>query len=181
MYQQQAAKILPNLLHQSIAAGQNPAITLTSGSMAPLLRPGDQIVLRETAVANLQPGDIVTLHDPIGLLTHRFWRADNQHIWTRGDRPLSFDPPADHEQLIGQVIARRRHQRQLDLTTGAGNWLNRHLTKLNDWDYRWNNKTKTPRPAWQRRPVRGIIFIWSTLITILIGELMAKHQPQNPL
>lgn len=131
------ARMLAELLRESMARGDQPALTLTSDSMAPLLRTGDQIRIAPAAVDGLQPGDIVTFiddSDAVQLMTHRFWgsvrQADQTLIVTRGDRPLWFDRPFMAGRLVGRAVARLRHGRELRLDTGSGGWLNRRLAGL---------------------------------------------------
>lgn len=129
--------MLAELLRESMARGDQPALTLTSDSMAPLLRTGDQIRIAPAAVDALQPGDIVTFiddSDAVQLMTHRFWgsvrQADQTLIVTRGDRPLWFDRPFGAGRLVGRAVARLRDGRELRLDTGSGARLNRRLAGL---------------------------------------------------
>lgn len=126
---------LTALLRDSLQNGRQPYLTVTSNSMAPLIRAGDRIIIT-AAGANLQPGDILTFETSSGLLTHRFWgflpgngREQPQFI-TRGDKPLWFDPPLEPAHLVGRVCARQRGERLLDLEKGRGRWLNHHLAWL---------------------------------------------------
>ena len=118
------------MLQQSMAQGQTPFLTVTSDSMAPLLKTGDQIGLEPTAVSQLRPGDIITLAPKGDILTHRFWSLEMGQIRTRGDRLLLFDPLWPPDCLLGRVIVRRRNGRSLSFTSGRGQRLNRHLARL---------------------------------------------------
>lgn len=135
--------ILADILRESMSQGQFPGITLTSNSMYPLLKTGDRISIEAVAPSDLQYGDIITLIDDSDrsqLLTHRFWgkQLDKNKWWllTRGDRPLEFDTPFAASNLVGRVIDRQRNQRQLNLQTGSGAWLNGWLTKVAAADLR---------------------------------------------
>lgn len=132
---------LADLLRQSLAQGQHPLLTITSNSMLPLLRRGDQVRLEAVTLAQLQPGDIITTVQPTYLLTHRFWGGNTDtgslRLYTRGDRSWQFDPPADSANLLGRVQGRCRGVRCLSLQTGRGQQLNRQLTRLAAWEWRW--------------------------------------------
>jgi hypothetical protein len=122
------------LLQRSMAEGQKPYVTITSGSMAPLFRPGDQIQLEQVDAGQLRRGDVITLGGENAFLTHRYWGvvevSGEARLLTRGDRLLAFDSPHSPSRLIGRVIARRRDGRRLSLETGPGSWLHRRLVSL---------------------------------------------------
>lgn len=68
------------------------SMTVLTGSMRPLLQPGDVVVDRMIAPASARPGDIVTFHDPNRggkLVTHRVRfisrRGAMVDVVTRGD------------------------------------------------------------------------------------------------
>lgn len=131
------AYVIADLLRESMARGEQPALTLTSNSMYPLLKVGDQIRIEPAAAAALQPGDVVTFinaSDPSQLMTHRYWGSVQQNgrrvLMMRGDRPACFDPPCAAADLVGRVVARCRNGRDLNLESGSGRWLNRQLAGL---------------------------------------------------
>ncbi|MEW5988391.1 MAG: hypothetical protein AB1791_17310 [Chloroflexota bacterium] len=132
--------LLADLLLTSIDQGKRPQLTIATRSMVPLLRPGDQVCLGPADLQALQVGDLIAVAAPARLLIHRYWGptvvAGQRHLLTRGDRPLTFDPPWPADCLVGQVIARRRGQRRLWLTHGRGRWLNRWLARLSALELR---------------------------------------------
>ncbi len=136
--------VLAAMLRESMQLGQKPNLTLTSNSMSPLLKSGDQVTIQPVLNAQLQTGDIITVidsHDTTQLLTHRYWGTAHRHesvqVITRGDRPLFFDPPISPEKIVGMVILRRRNGRILNLQQGKGKWLNRQLTALAALEIKW--------------------------------------------
>lgn len=182
------ARVLADLLRESMARGEQPALTLTSDSMAPLLKTGDQIRIAAATPAALRPGDIVTFVAAGGsqLMTHRFWgtlQQDGQTaLVTRGDRPLQFDAPFAADRLVGHVVARLRHGRELRLDAGAGAWLNSRLTALarhdmarlagvgpDRLDQMVATAARTPRPA--QRLVHRTLFAAAVLLTALVGAV----------
>lgn len=151
------AALLASMLQESMQRGETPSLTLTSDSMLPLLRRGDQVQVEPVTAAQLRPGDVVTLvdeRDRTQLLTHRYWgriaQDDGRTLVTRGDRPLWFDPPCPERNLVGRVMARRRDGRYLSLEDGAGAWLNRRLAWLAQVEMRWLTGA---RPAALSAPV----------------------------
>ena len=98
---------LVTLLRAGMDRGHFPCLTVTSHSMMPLLRVGDQVCLEPVSIEQLQAGDIITIATASGLLTHRYYgRLPPQQHLTRGDRPLHFDSPWPAQALVGRVIRR---------------------------------------------------------------------------
>jgi hypothetical protein len=132
--------LISDLLRQSMEEGRTPYLNVISDSMSPLIISGDQVQISSASRDSLNIGDIVVMQGSKELLTHRFWcliTVDHQvQIITKGDRPQHFDHPHDAGTLVGLVTARRRNQRQMDFTQGAGKWLNRLLTTLARLDSR---------------------------------------------
>lgn len=179
---------LPAILRDSLEKGQQPRLTVTSGSMAPLIQVGDQVILEAVQPEQLKPGDIITLSSPQGLLTHRLWAVqflpEAQTVLTRGDRPLVFDPVWPVSAVVGRVCARSRGQRQLSLQTGAGQWLNRHLAALARWEYRRISgsqevliqRIEPIRPTFQVKMLHRFCIAWALLITSSINLAARTNQ-----
>jgi hypothetical protein len=130
----QNLQTVSTLLREALSKGKTPYLTVTSNSMSPLLRRGDQIGLSFCQIENLTAGDLVVMTGGEQLTTHRFWGTYERdgRIWllTRGDRPLIFDPPWTAEQYLGRAAVRRRDKRSLWLDHGTGGWLNARLNQL---------------------------------------------------
>ena len=169
-----------SLVQRTLQDGRQITLTVSSNSMSPLIRRGDQVIV--VALARpLQPGDIITTQTDAGLLTHRFcgYVAGEEPplLITRGDKPIIFDPPAAAANVLGQVIMVQRHGRWLHLYQGRGRWLNRHLSWLAALDNRilangrpWQMTNHHPT-RWQRRWRQGIHWFlhgWGRLVTAVI-------------
>ncbi len=184
--------LLADLLRQAMSEGKLPFLTVVSNSMSPLLKRGDQIRLGPTTAEKLQPGDIIVYSGPANLITHRYWgflSRDNQtQLVTKGDRPQHFDQPFVQADLVGQVIGRRRNQRLLNLSTGAGRWLNNHLANLAKLEIRLFSKPLAlPMPAQVQLPpvggrlsnnpngliiqlIRRFLYSWAIILTLTISR-----------
>lgn len=175
-----ANKTVITLLRTALAQGQQPALTISSASMSPLLRPGDRVYLATAAPAALQPGEIITVLENDSLLTHRFWGRQQHHgrfyLLTRGDRPLQFDPAHPETALLGRVVARQRGRRYLDLTTGAGGWLTQHAGKAYRRYQRWVAPNGRLRPRWQRALPSLSLRLWAHIVDALV-TLVANTPP----
>ncbi len=182
------ASQVADLLRYSLQQGQQPFVTITSDSMAPLLRCGDQVQVEAVTWQALQPGDVVLVQAAVDLLTHRYWGSvpQEQTVWLllRGDRPLDFDALLPASDLIGRVKCRRRQHRLLDLQQGAGRWLNRHLAHLSRWEIRlFGAATTTPaahlllspgtarlrRHRWVTQAIRRAVYAWAALLAKIIA------------
>jgi hypothetical protein len=175
--------LLADLLQKSMQQGHHPLLTVASNSMAPLLRHHDQVCVAPVTVAQLQPGDIITIAAESQLLTHRYWGTltarEEVRLLTRGDRPLNFDTPWPAANLLGRVIARRRRGRDLSLARGSGRWLNHHLTWLATTELSWltgSDKYREEERAIARpytapaRLFRRLVYLWATFLTGVVGS-----------
>lgn len=175
-------QLIAVMLRQSTAEGKRPFLTISSPSMTPLLQIGDQVGLETVSSSQLQMGDIITLEQDTHLLTHRFWGWDDDgRLQTRGDRPLTFDPPATPDQLLGRVIIRRRGSKVLDLTIGPGRRLHCYLTWLLQTESRLLNLPLSPQKQ-RRLLVRLIhrkVYAWAWLVTRITNAKMAPEKQGN--
>ncbi|MBE2197015.1 MAG: hypothetical protein IAE79_00295 [Anaerolinea sp.] len=172
------APLLANMLQESLRHNQRPTLTISSDSMLPLLRRGDQVTLEPVAPAQLQPGDIITCLHNAHLLTHRYWdtavSATQPHLHTRGDRSLQADAPTPTTDLIGRVTQRTRGKRTLSLQTGAGLWLNRALANLARREWQWLANAATPQPTWRVRALHRAVLLYGSLLTWLAAAWAKK-------
>lgn len=92
------------------ASGAKP-LTVLTGSMQPVLEPGDVAVVRPVDTERLQIGDVITFQAESGnpqLTTHRIvgvvLTTDGVRYKTRGDANGAADPvPVKPEQVKGEV------------------------------------------------------------------------------
>jgi signal peptidase I len=177
------ASILAEMLRQSLQQGQTTRLTVSSNSMAPLLRQGDHIILEATTAERLVKGDIITLATASEMMTHRFCGEETitgqRYLLTRGDRPLLWDAPWPVEALIGRVNGRLRYHRYLRLSSGAGLWLNRQLYRLNRLEDKWwGEAAGRIRPiwyVWSRRGLRSFIYGWAWLMVTFVSAAFGKQ------
>lgn len=179
--------VVADLLRASMAQGQKPYLTITSGSMRPLLHVGDEVQIEPVALADLVEGDIITMAAPAALLTHRFWgwvdKEGQQFIVTRGDRFLLPDSPWDPRHLVGRVFIRRRQQQVLHLRQGKGAWVGRYMARIAAAEARlfspWYQSADAPGYHKPRLPlfsfaitqIRRLIYLWVTLVVTLASRL----------
>jgi hypothetical protein len=149
------------LLRQVLANGQVVRLQVISGSMDPLLKVGDLIVVAPLSAADLpqQIGSIITFILAGELMTHRLIFCDDKTFQTASDRTGEVDPLQAYEALFGQVIARERNGEHLQLTVDKG-------LELSQRGYRQARrliKFKSLFPAFLHRP----LYLASRLISLI--------------
>lgn len=172
---------LSDMLRDSLAKGQHPRLTVSSNSMAPLLKRGDQIILAAIQPEQLKPGDIITLIDSgsaQSLLTHRIWAIQGNVILTRGDHALVLDTPWPANAVLGRVTGRTRQQHTLSFQVGLGRWLDRRLAALAQQEQRWlTGSQEAPvsngvEPIALRRGTRLVHYLfygWAIFLTTAVN------------
>jgi len=124
-------EIVSDLIREELAQGTTFRFRVISGSMAPLIAAGDEIVVQRANADRLRRGDIVLYTVGGTFHTHRLL-ARRRHdsatlLVTKGDASLHPDQPWREEQLVGKAVAIRRQERTIDLESGKWKSLNRLL------------------------------------------------------
>lgn len=106
-----------------ITGGQ--VLAVQTGSMRPVIQPGDAVLVRPTSPQSIKVGSVVTYRlptDPMVFVTHRVIAVQKQRFITRGDAENQTDPPVHRSQLVGQVqaVAPQLGRWQARLRTPAG-------------------------------------------------------------
>jgi len=170
------------MLKDSLANGRQPLLTVTSNSMSPLIKKGDQILLSNTSTSQLSPGDIITIEKEKYLLTHRLYCiSESGTLSTRGDRPQQFDSPTSIINLIGRVIAVKRKNKCLYLNKGLGKKLNDHIAWLASLEAKLLHKPASisshqdKQSKWQIA-TRKTIYIWEQVLTTIVKTISSKRE-----
>lgn len=104
------------LARTALAEGQSLRLRVVSGSMRPLLRPGDELAVAPVTLADLRPGNLVVRAAPDGsFVIHRLLALKDGMLLTRGDSLPGADPPWPADQLAGRVIAAWRAGRPIQM------------------------------------------------------------------
>lgn len=93
-------------------------IRVSGWSMAPLLHPGDTVIVEPIATTQLRRGDLIVVGAGGALLTHRIVRVGPSELLLRGDAQATLDPPLAPSALVGLVVARQRSKQRLELCGG---------------------------------------------------------------
>jgi len=92
-------KILSKELHT-----QYPLATITSGSMWPVLKTNDLILMKGISGSQAQIGQIIIYQNTKGFTIHRLIKKENGKLITQGDANDMEDPPISESQVIGRVV-----------------------------------------------------------------------------
>ncbi len=134
-------QIIAELTIVSLREGKNPFVTVTSNSMAPLIRTGDELQITTAEISDLEPGDVIALDTGEGMLAHRYWNLiqgrDKDLLLTKGDSSVEFDPPFELADYVGLIIARRRGETLLSFKEIPARWFNRLVFQLLKFDHRF--------------------------------------------
>jgi signal peptidase len=85
-------------------------LSVQTGSMEPILRPGDAVVVERTSPRRLRVGDIISYRSPRSqrlVITHRLINVDpaSHRLITRGDALEAPDPSFPSRLVVGKVVA----------------------------------------------------------------------------
>jgi len=104
------------LARAALAEGQWLRLHVSSHSMSPLLRPGDELEVTPVNPADLPPGGLVVRAVPgDGFIVHRLLDVRDGFVVTRGDSQPEADSPWPMSQLAGRVTAAWRAGRPIRL------------------------------------------------------------------
>lgn len=82
-----------------------PMASITSGSMWPVLKKGDLILIKGIEGKDeIKVGDIVVYKNSKGFTIHRVIEIDENTISTKGDANNVNDSPVSYEEIIGKPL-----------------------------------------------------------------------------
>ena len=124
-------EIINDLIRDKLVQGTTFRFRVISGSMAPLIEVGDEVVVKRVGTAELRRGDIVLYAADGALRVHRLLARRRQGgmtlLVTKGDASLTPDPPWRQKQLLGKAVAISREHIVLNLESRRWKAINRLL------------------------------------------------------
>jgi signal peptidase I len=93
---------IPRLLGWVLGTDE-PMMTVTSGSMWPVLERGDLVFVQRAERENVAAGDVVVFYHDGGLAVHRVKRILGETLVTQGDANTSEDAPITYSDLVGKL------------------------------------------------------------------------------
>lgn len=83
-----------------------PMAAITSGSMWPVLKTGDLVLIKGVKEKNdINLGDIVVYKNQKGFTIHRVIQMNNETIITKGDANNIGDAPVKYADVVGKTIS----------------------------------------------------------------------------
>jgi len=109
-------QLTKDLLIDALTDKRQAKFMVTSNSMAPILRPGDQVIVEGKKEIVLHRGDIVVFSRSADLMTHRLVTFDDEGWFvTKGDNHLYLDPPIVIVDILGRVTKIIKREKVIDL------------------------------------------------------------------
>ena len=105
---QLARESIAELVAARLAGGEPCVLVVRTGSMAPLLRPGEAIRVAPLAGQLPPHGAVLVVRQGNFLLTHRLVGRAGEQLLLQGDACLHPDRPVAANAVLGVVVARRR-------------------------------------------------------------------------
>ena len=109
-----------SLLKQSLSDGRTSTLKVVSGSMYPLIRAGDSVVVQQCDPAHLRIGSIILYEKQGVLIVHRLFRKHSTDegvvLAAKADIARITDGPFEGDSLYGEVTAVRKRWGEIDLT-----------------------------------------------------------------
>ena len=94
-------KILAKVLHT-----EYPLATITSGSMWPVLKVNDLILMKGVSGSEVEIGQIIVYQNASqGFTIHRLVRKENGMLVTKGDANEAEDSPISEKDVIGRIVS----------------------------------------------------------------------------
>jgi signal peptidase len=107
-------------------------LKVTGASMIPAIWPGDVIIVR-TALAQLQPGQIVLYRREGMLIAHRITRIHGKLLTTQGDSLPNEDPPVNEADIVGLVVGLLRNGNPMDLKQSQWQCVSASILRRSDF------------------------------------------------
>ncbi|MDP3735002.1 MAG: signal peptidase I [bacterium] len=82
-----------------------PLATITSGSMWPVLKVNDLILMKGIAGSEASVGEIIVYRNPRGFTIHRLVEREEGKLITRGDANDTDDQPILESDVIGRIVS----------------------------------------------------------------------------
>ena len=119
-----------SFLELTKVSGNSIKMRVATGSMLPLIRPGDRIRLRPADVHGLRSGDIVVFHQGDKIIVHRLLKIENGRsgrvLWQKGDASSRWGC-FDEGAFLGRVETLYRGDAVLQMRRFPWRSLNRLL------------------------------------------------------
>lgn len=97
---------LPELLSRQLGT-EYPIAAITSGSMWPVLKEKDLVLIEAVEKAEIKVGDIVVWQNSLGFTIHRVVELKDSTLVTKGDANFIKDKPVRYMDIIGRTLAFR--------------------------------------------------------------------------
>ncbi len=153
---------------EAVRKGQSLWFRVTSGSMHPMLRVGEQVLIEPAVAAQIQVGEIAAFETNEGLVIHRIVqrRRENAGIRLIEMSDVHFRPgPVDSEAVVGRVVAVRQGNTRIDLQRPIAQKCGRVIARAHFRLYTMRSSKK----------LRQVILRKSSRLVARLGSWCTRH------
>mgnify|MGYP001112391588 CR=1 FL=1 len=100
-----------------------PLAVVTSGSMWPVLKTGDLVLVKGTTGDVLGVSDIAVYEHAGGFAIHRVVKKNENTFVTKGDANRKDDSPVSYDQLVGRALTVAGKPIRIPFVGSVGNFL----------------------------------------------------------
>ena len=140
----------------SLQQGEQLRLRVNGESMAPLIHPGDTVIIVYCQPDELRCGDLVLIRRENDLVTHRLIGRTDQGWITKGDGSPWADPLVKEDCLLGKAVAIESRGRRISFETRSWKERSRLAGWLSCVEQRLLGRLSPCKPArhgWRRRLV----------------------------
>lgn len=101
-------EVLLPLVEEVLGRGEEVWVRVASPSMAPLIRPGEELRLAPLGTRPLVGGALIAYREGERLVIHRVLALQAGGVTAKGDALASPDPPVSRDRIVARVVAFRR-------------------------------------------------------------------------
>jgi signal peptidase I len=167
-------------------AGEQHLIPITGCSMLPLIREGDQALVRH-GWGKVRRGDVLVFRHKGTLIAHRVLRIYQGQVeptfMTKGDNSCQPDPLVKANEIVGLVLTVKRGGRSMSLDTPAWRivgWLIAVSTlawmKLYGWGRAFKHRVWGPQPTRLTTFLRRGRQAFSSLLLKIVGIVFCRWE-----
>ncbi len=107
---------------RELKSNQSLEIKVRGGCMWPFYLDGVVVVLKPVHVDDIKIGEVIVTYADGRFFCHRVFRKANQLLQTKADALVGFDACVSRDQVLGQVVARKKRGQYVQVNSRVHRW-----------------------------------------------------------